>query len=351
VVFDTRSGSESVGKLKAMGFARASGGEGRRRSTLAATAIVMAIAVSACAAHGPFKVTRESTPTGPTTAQPGSAVQPAAAQPGSAAQGSLESYMAAVRKLSTEARAERSTTGTLEGTDPALKAALAASLVAPAPDTFRAVAAEYRRWRVFDKAYGYLERALRMDPRDPLTHEALARLWRDNGLPNVALGDAYRAVYHAGGSARSRNTLGTILQAMGRHDEARQEYTRAVTLDPAAGYAWSNLCYAWLLKGRPALATEACERALRIEPDLVAAQNNLGLARAQAGDLAGAERAFALGGVHPQALFNVGIVQLADGRFDEAAKSFQDAYEEQPSWADAALRARQALDEARRGHE
>jgi tetratricopeptide (TPR) repeat protein len=139
--------------------------------------------------------------------------------------------MAAVRKLSVEARAERSTTGTARGDGiPPSKPTLAASLVTPSPDTFRAVShAEYRRWRIFDKAYGYLDRALRMDPHDSLTHEAFARLWRDNGLPNVALGDAYRAVfYYRRVGAILRNTLGTILQAMGRHDEASRS-TRAVT--------------------------------------------------------------------------------------------------------------------------
>ena len=90
---------------------------------------------------------------------------------------------------------------------------------------------------------------------------------------------------------------------------------------------------------------------MRADPNLAAAQNNLGLARAQAGDLPGAERAFALAGVGPRALFNVGIVQLADGRYDEAAKSFQRAYQEEPSWTDAARRARQARDEARRRQE
>jgi Flp pilus assembly protein TadD len=259
--------------------------------------------------------------------------------------------MATVRRLSTEARPERPAVKTLEGMDETLKAAIAASIASPTAASYRAVAFEYARWRVSDRAFGYLERALRLDPRDPLTYEALAKLWRDGGLPNVALGDAHRAVYYSNGSARSRNLLGTILQAMGRHREARMEYTRAVALEPGAAYAWSNLCYAWLLEGHADQATASCEAALRADPNLAPAQNNLGLARAQAGDLAGAERAFALAGVRPRALFNVGIVQLADGRFAEAAKSFQLAYEEQPSWTDAGVRARQALDEARRRQE
>jgi tetratricopeptide (TPR) repeat protein len=314
----------------------------RRRLGTAATAIVaLAIAASACSARRPVVATPE---------RPAPASEAASASPG-AASASLESFMATVRRLSTEARPERAPVKTLEGSDAALQAAIAASIAAPTPAAYRAVAVEYARWKVLDRAYGYLDRALRIDPRDPLTYEALARLWRDGGLPHVALGDAHRAVYYSNGSARSRNMLGTIFQAMGRHREARREYSRALTLEPDAAYAWSNLCYAWLLEGHSDEATAACETALRVDPNLSAAQNNLGLARAQAGDLAGAERAFALAGVRPRALFNVGIVQLADGQYAEAAKSFQRAYEEQPSWADAALRARQARGEARRRQE
>ena len=311
----------------------------------------MAIAASACSARNSSVVTPGGDATATTAAAPfPPAPQTAAAVPG-AASGSLESFMAKVRRLSAEPRPERVPVDTLESTDAAIKAALAAAIASSTPATYRALAYEYSRWGVFDRAYGYLERALRIDPRDPLTYEALARLWRDGGLAHIALGDAHRAVHYSNGSARSRNLLGTILQALGRHGEARREYVRAIALEPNAAYLWSNLCYAWLLEGKAAEATTACETALQADPDLAAAQNNLGLARAQAGDLPGAERAFALAGVKPRALFNVGIVQLAEGRYAEAAESFQRAYEEQPSWTHAARRARQARDEARRRQE
>lgn len=311
-----------------------SNGRRRQSGTAASAIVVLAIAATACSARGPFVVTPERPAPTPK----------ATSTPSGAASASLESFMATVRRLSTEARPERPPVTTLEGTDTALQAAIAASLVSPTPAAYRAVAFEYSRWRVLDRAFGYLDRALQIDPHDPQTYEAMAKLWRDSGLPHVALGDAHRAVYYANGSARSRNMLGTIFQALGRHPEARLEYTRAVAREPGAAYAWNNLCYAWLLEGRSDHAAEACETALRVDPGLAAAQNNLGLARAQAGDLSGAERAFALAGVPPRTFFNVGIVQLADGQYAEAAKSFQRAYEEQPSWTDAARRARQALD-------
>ena len=56
-------------------------------------------------------------------------------------------------------------------------------------------------------------------PRIPVTHDAMARLWRDEGSPHLALGDAYRAVHYSRGSAGTRNTLGTV--AAGARPQSR----------------------------------------------------------------------------------------------------------------------------------
>jgi Tfp pilus assembly protein PilF len=67
-----------------------------------------------------------------------------------------------------------------------------------------------------DKAHYYLVKALELAPKEAATHEAMARLWRDAGMPHLALGDAYRAVHYDPVSAPARNTLGTVFQALGR---------------------------------------------------------------------------------------------------------------------------------------
>ena len=256
--------------------------------------------------------------------------------------GSLETFMSKVRELSVRARPEKAALPTIETSDPALAAALAASLTAPTPESLRAVAAEYRRVGVMDRAHGALERALELRPMDPLTHDALARLWRDEGLPHLALGDAHRAVHYSHGSAEARNTLGTVLQALGRHRAAVAEFTAVVAKRPDAAYGWNNLCYASIANGRPAEATEACKRALRLSPGFAAAQNNLGLARAQAGDYQGAAAAFGLAGNSPRADFNMGMARAATGQYSQAASAFERAHRAAPQWQDAALLAWQA---------
>jgi Flp pilus assembly protein TadD len=254
----------------------------------------------------------------------------------------LETFMDKVRKLQAEARPERPVLATVESTNPALAAAAAAATFAPTPAACRLAADEYRKVGIFDKAFQYLTRALALDPQDAATYDALARLWRDSGRPDLGLGDAYRATYYSPLSPVVHNTLGTIFQALGRRTLARSEYQRALQLDASAAYALNNLCYGWVLDNNPPKAIAACENALKLQPDLAAAHNNLGLAHSINGDMDAARAEFAKGGDNAVALYNTGIVQMAHGDFAGAVDAFESARAARPSLAEAAARARQA---------
>src|SRR5262245_10179399 len=104
---------------------------------------------------------------------------------------------------------------TVEATDAQLAAALLAASVAPSPAAYRRVAREYRRVGIADQAHEYFTRAIHLDPTDAASYEALARIWRDWGTPDLGLADAYRAVHYAPDSPSAANTLGTLLQALG----------------------------------------------------------------------------------------------------------------------------------------
>ena len=270
--------------------------------------------------------------------KPASSATPASQPPGD----SLETFMDKVRKLQAEARPERPAVATLEGSNPALAAAAAAATFTPSPASCRLAADEYRKAGVFDKAFQFLTRALALDPQDAATYDALARLWRDSGRPDLALGDAYRAAYYEPRSAIVHNTLGTVFQALGRRALARAEYERALQLEPTAAYALNNLCYGWVLDNSPRKAIAACENALTLQPGLASARNNLGLAYSINGDAAAAAEAFALGGDAAERLYNTGIVRLAQRDYSGAIEAFEAAHSARPSLAEAAARARQA---------
>jgi Flp pilus assembly protein TadD len=239
-------------------------------------------------------------------------------------------------------RSPREVTATLEGLFPSLDAAAAAAARTPSAATARAAAEQYRRAGVFDKTLDYLLKALEMDTRDAATHEGLARLWRDAGFPAIGMGYAWRAAYFAPNSPSVHNTLGTIFQALGQQALARAQYAVAFALDASAAYSLNNLCYGWVLQGDPGKAISACGEALRIDPRLNAARNNLALAYAALGNLAAATAEFARAGDRAAEQYNLGIVYLARGNYPGAAAAFEAARAERPAWDAAEARARQA---------
>jgi tetratricopeptide (TPR) repeat protein len=291
---------------------------------------VALVASAGCAERRFVNVTPDR-PSPGRTASPGAPADP------------LSAYMAKFRELSATARPDkRPPVTTVEASDPALAAALLAATAAPSPETYRNVAEEYRRVRVYDRAQEYLTRALKFDSKDAMTHDALARTWRDAGFPHLGLGDSYRAIYYAPRSAAARNTLGTLFQAMGRRADARTQYEITARLDPVAGYAHNNLCYGWILEGDATRAVQACRRALSLDPESPTAHNNAGLAYALAGDMTASRESFAHAG-RAAAAFNNGIVNLAARKWDDASIDFLDALAADPRQRSAATRARQAI--------
>jgi tetratricopeptide (TPR) repeat protein len=297
----------------------------------------MAAMAAGCGSHRYYDVTPDSTRT--IREQ-----RAAAAASGSGAPAdSLGAYMAKMRELQAGVRpVPPSSLATLETSDRRLAAALLESTLAPSPESFRAVADEYRRLKVFDKAHQFLHRAAAAAPKDARIHEALARVWRDAGLPHLAIGDANRAVFYDRKSAAAHNTLGTVLQALGHRAAALGAYERAASLDPLAGYAHNNICYGRVLEGDGPRAVQACRRALSLDPRSTVTLNNAGLAYALAGDLAASRASFAAAGNAAAAQFNNGIVQLAARDWEAASRSFLDALAADPAMREAQVRARQA---------
>jgi Flp pilus assembly protein TadD len=273
-------------------------------------------------------------------AQPATSAPAAAAAP---ATWTFAEFMAKARAAAAEARPPaRASIERLEAADPRLATALLAAKVAPSPQTLRHVAEEYLRLGIFDQAHDYLHRALTLDPRDGATYDALARRWRDGGFFDAALADAQRALYYAPNSAAVHNTLGTVFQALGRRAQARQQYARALELDPKADYALNNLCYGWILDREPLKAVTACEAALKLNPGLAAARNNLGLAFAARGDLNASRGAFERVGDRATALYNLGIVHMARREYSDAVTAFAAAQQARPLFRMATTRAEQA---------
>jgi protein O-GlcNAc transferase len=230
----------------------------------------------------------------------------------------------------------------VESSDRRLAAALLADSLIPSAEADLGVAREYARLGILDMAHTRTARALVRRPSFADAHEMMGRIWRDWGQPEVGLPHAHRAIFYAPESASAQNTLGTILDALGRPDAAREAFRRALALDPSAGWALSNLCYLEFRLGRFDEARAHCEGALRATPALPEARNNLALAYAGAGDMAGAREAFLGAGDVAAAHYNLGIVYAASGRNDDALREFQAAIEARPDFTAAKVRAHDA---------
>ena len=152
---------------------------------------------------------------------------------------------------------------TLESTSPVLREQLARLGAAPSIEGYLAVASTYQGHGVHDRAFDYLAEGLVRYPRAAALHEAIARMWRDWGLPDRALRHAHLAVRYAPTSAPTHNTLGTVLWALSAREAAARAFADAVALDADATYAADNMCQAEAALGHPMRAS--CTRRRRPE--------------------------------------------------------------------------------------
>ncbi|MEM7481275.1 MAG: winged helix-turn-helix domain-containing protein [Acidobacteriota bacterium] len=119
----------------------------------------------------------------------------------------------------------------------------------------------------FPAARAAVERALALDPRLALAHNALgfARLYGDFA-PRAALEDFDRAVEIAPNYAMAHHWRAGALAALGRHDDAITAVRRSLELDPLSLSVMSDLGWYFLFANRPEEAVEECTRTLEIDP-------------------------------------------------------------------------------------
>lgn len=238
---------------------------------------------------------------------------------------------------------------TVETTDVRLRQALAATARGPDAGSLAAVAAEYSRLGVFDRAVSFLTRAIALAPRDHSLYSSRARAWRDWGRPDLALGDGHRAVALRPDSADALNTLGTIQFALDQTEEAAASFRRSLALAPGASWALNNLCYVAFVTGREAEALDRCREALAKDATLATARNNLAIVHASAGRLDEARAVLLAAGNPAVAFYNFGIMMLARGEIRRAADAFAAACLADPAAETACRRASESRAAASRG--
>ena len=246
-----------------------------------------------------------------------------------------------VRRASAGQSAGSNNAASLESTDRVLGIALLKSVTAPGAETYDAVGYRYYQLGVLDRAMDFYSRALVTNQHDVGALDGRARIWRNWGRLDEALGDASRATYYGPASPQAWNTLGTILQMAGRSAEAASAYRHAIAVDDKAVYAMNNLCYLSFVGGDMQDAMEQCSRALLVDENFIPARNNRGLVYAASEEPDRAFEDFSKAGP-ARASYNFGIVLMAEKNYAAAVKAFEAAYKAEPDFAAAHDRARRA---------
>jgi tetratricopeptide (TPR) repeat protein len=195
----------------------------------------------------------------------------------------------------------------------------------------------------------YFRRALALEPGS-----ATIRLGLANAL--VALGELKEAERLCGEDEAPgpalRRLHGYVLQALGRPAEAARCYEHAVEAEPRDWEIWNNLGNARREAGDLAGAVAALEKARSLRPDLAAIHYNLGVSLAASGRLDEGVQALAeavrLGPETPAALIELGKALRHLGRHDEALPVLERASELAPDHIELRLEIGRALAGLRR---
>jgi serine/threonine-protein kinase len=177
-------------------------------------------------------------------------------------------------------------------------------------------------------------KALTLDQRQPEVWISLALIHQGTGRQNEALGELKKALELQPNSDEAHRLMGQVLQTLGQLKEAEEHYLKAVALRPNYWRHYSLLGAFYYATGRSRDAVEAFTRVTEMQPDNARGFNNLGAAYYALGDNANAlkfyEHSLAITPM-PETLSNIGNIHFAEGRFEEARVSFQQAVTASPS--------------------
>ncbi len=184
----------------------------------------------------------------------------------------------------------------------------------------------------------------------------LGRVYLEAGEPARALGPLTEALLLASGPNEEAIVHANLALAHGlegRHEDAIQEYRRAIELKGADAQIHTNLAATYLAMSRADEAKRALEEAIATDPEYAPAYSNLGVVLEQMGERERAReaylRAIRIDPDSMEAWVGLGDTQLADGRADLAEKSFRAALRLQPDSAALHERLQSAL-QAQRGN-
>jgi Flp pilus assembly protein TadD len=185
-----------------------------------------------------------------------------------------------------------------------------------------------------ERAY---RRGLELAPDDAEIRNALGWTLFQDGRPEEAIAEYERVVAVDPGHAKAHNNLALALVELGRLPEAASHFETSLAIEPRAEI-FSDFGFTMARLGRPEEARAAYAKALELDPSSASAHFNLAVAFVQAGDYREAEAHYrqALSGRPTAETHNgLGYALARQGRTDDAIEEFQVAIDLDASYAPA----------------
>jgi len=132
---------------------------------------------------------------------------------------------------------------------------------------YRGLGNIYAQKREFEKAAGYYQKALEIEPNTPIIHNSLGFLYASMGQYDKALAAFDKAAQLDPQRPEIQANRGRALALLGRLPEAEQAYQAALKLDPDSAETLMNYAGFLAVTGRPDQARAAARKFLTLHPD------------------------------------------------------------------------------------
>jgi tetratricopeptide (TPR) repeat protein len=200
------------------------------------------------------------------------------------------------------------------------------------------------------RAEGYLRQLLAIDASHLEAYSGLAEIYVKQGRLEAALTEFDELARRQPRPVAALTFAGTILQGQGKNEQARDRFARALELDPDAAVAANNLAWLYAESGdRLDFALELAQRAKAKLPKSHEVDDTLGFVHykrnAPAEAIPHFERSVAAAPGNPVYQYHLGLARAKAGDAAGARAAFDRAITLKPGYADA-VSARQTLTSA-----
>jgi tetratricopeptide (TPR) repeat protein len=197
----------------------------------------------------------------------------------------------------------------------------------------------FERNKVWRDAVTLWQDCVKKSPQKGRTYANLAAAQKRQGLVDEAKENFRKALALNPDLEEAHHNLGVILDEKGQSIEAIEHYRQAIELKPDMVPARNNLGAALLAQGNTDEAVEHLLKALQWNPEFSELYNNLGLARFKQGNITEAighySKAVQLDPDSAEAHFNLGVALSEQGKNKEGIQHIQKALALNPDYAEA----------------